>query len=299
MHVLSTRFSYSRSEVSVQDFPGLVSTDWLAVHLGSPDLRIVDATLFMPHSGKNGHSEYLRGHIPGAVFFDIDAASAASPLPNMLPDPARFAAVAGTLGISNEDRVVTYDAQGVMSSPRLWWMFRVFGHERVAVLDGGLPKWRREDRGLESGSHVLPKRDFLARHDIQGVKTIQQVEFASMFSSEQIIDARSAARFAGREAEPRPGLRRGHIPHSFNVPYTSLIDHTDGTLLHGKDLRAKFVEAGIDPEQPAICTCGSGISACVVAFALNQLGNRDVAVYDGSWSEWGTDPARAVAVGVG
>lgn len=283
----------------MQYLPDLVSTAWLAAHSGASDLRVLDATLFLPDSGKNGRTEYEREHIPGALFFDINAASdRASALPNMLPSASQFAAIASDLGIGNEDRVVIYDAQGIVSSPRAWWMFRMFGHATVAVLDGGLPKWRREGRAMETGTGFAPAgREFVTRAQLAEARSLAQVQAAIGASSEKIIDARSARRFAGAEPEPRPGLRSGHIPGSFNVPYATLIDHEMGTYLGHEELRAKFLEAGIDPEQPAICTCGSGISACVLAFALHQLGNRSVAVYDGSWSEWAADSRCPVASG--
>lgn len=268
--------------------PDLVSTAELARVLEEEDLIVVDATYFLPNTGKRGREEYERGHIPGAVFLDIDEISdKSSPLPNMLPPAAQFSAAAGELGIGDASQVVVYDAQGLASAPRVWWMLRMFGHARVSILDGGLPKWRREGRPLATAVPASARRHFTARPPVADVRSRSDVEAATRSSGQNIIDARPAGRFAGSDPEPRPGLRGGHIPSSVNLPYSKLVDSKEGTLLGAENLRAVFLDAGIDPSQPAICTCGSGISACVIAFALHLLGNRNVAVYDGSWSEWG------------
>lgn len=271
-----------------QNLPELVSTEVLAGVLGAKDLVVLDATYFLPDTGKQGREEYARGHIPGAAFFDIDAISDKSnPLPHMLPTAAQFSAAAGELGIDDHTAVVVYDAQGIASAPRVWWMFRMFGHARVSVLDGGLPKWRREGRPLSTEIPTPDRRQFTVRPPLAGVRSRSEVEAATRSSGQTIIDARSPGRFAGTDPEPRPGLRSGHIPSSVNLPSSKLIDPKDGTLLEPEKLRGAFLNARADPSQPAICTCGSGVSACVIAFALHRLGNPNVAVYDGSWSEWG------------
>jgi thiosulfate/3-mercaptopyruvate sulfurtransferase len=272
----------------VQPLPDLVPTDALARILDAKDLVVLDATYFLPNTGKHGREEYEHGHIPGAIFFDIDEISdKSSPLPQMLPPAAQFSAAAGELGIGDATQVVVYDAQGLASAPRVWWMFRMFGHARVSVLDGGLPKWRREGRPLATAVPVPDRRRFTARTPVAQVRSRDEVEAATRSTGQSIIDARSAGRFAGTDPEPRPGLRGGHIPTSVNLPSSKLIDPNEGTLLPQEDLRKVFLTAGIDPSRPAICTCGSGVSACVIAFALHRLGNANVAVYDGSWSEWG------------
>ena len=272
----------------MQPLPGLVSTDALAKILSSEDLVVLDATYFLPNTGKQGREEYERGHIPGSVFFDIDEISDKSrPLPQMLPPAAQFSAAVGELGIDDTSQIVVYDAQGLASAPRVWWMFRMYGHARVSVLDGGLPKWRREGRPLVTAVPAPEKRRFTARTPVAQVRSRDEVEAATRSTGQSIIDARSAGRFAGTDPEPRPGLRGGHIPTSVNLPSSKLIDPKEGTLLSQEDLGKAFLDAGIDPSRPAICTCGSGVSACAIAFALHRLGNANVAVYDGSWSEWG------------
>ena len=248
-------------------------------------VRYVDATWFMPGAG-DAAAAFACEHVPGAVFFDIEqVADRSSPLPHMLPSAAEFARAVGRLGIGNDDDVVVYDAHGVMSAPRAWWTFRVFGHDRVTVLDGGLPGWRREGRAVESGAVSPPPARFEARYRPQLVRTREQVLAAARSGEEQIVDARSAGRFAGRDPEPRPGLRSGQIPGSLNVPFTTVLD--GGRFKPPEALRAVFRDAGVDPARPTICTCGSGITACVLAYALYLLGNSGAAVYDGSWAEWG------------
>lgn len=268
--------------------PALVSTDWLAEHLGEPDVRAVDASWYMPASGRDARTEYLAAHIPGAVFFDLDAtADPGSRLPHMLPDAPRFAASVSALGISSGDIVVVYDGSGAnMSAPRAWWMFRSFGHARVTVLDGGLDKWRAEGRPVETGAVRLPAGDFAAELDVSMVRDMDAMRRNLETGAEQVVDARSAGRFAGTAPEPRPGLRSGHIPGSRSLPYAELVS-PDGTMLPPDELRRRFRAAGIDPLEPVVTTCGSGVTACALAHALHLLGNDRVAVYDGSWSEWG------------
>jgi thiosulfate/3-mercaptopyruvate sulfurtransferase len=286
------------SSAGVKVPSALVSTGWLHAHLHSPRLRIVDATLFLPGAGRNAYAEFLLTHIPGAVFLDMDTVSDPdSALPNTMPTAFQFGQVVGSLGIGNEDLVVIYDALGIMSAPRIWWMFHAFGHEQVAVLDGGLPKWRREQRPLGSGSQELAARIFTANSPDDSILTMEQVANAVRMK-EQIVDARSANRFAGLENEPRPGLRSGHIPGSRNLPYTNLLDASTGAFVSPADLAERFMTAGVSLERPVICTCGSGVSACVLALALHEIGKRDVFIYDGSWTQWGSDPAMPIETGL-
>ncbi len=264
----------------------IVSTDWLAAHLREPDLRVIDATWYMPQLGRDPRAEFAERHVPGAVFFDIDAiADHATSLPHMLPDAATFAAAAGALGIGSGDRVVAYGARGFIASARAWWMFRVFGHEAVAVLDGGLPKWRAEGRPLETGVPVPARREFGAKLRPELVADLAAMRANLERPRAQVVDARSAGRFAATEPEPRPGLRGGHIPGSLSLPYDRVVAE-DGTLLPADAVRRRFADAGVDPTGPVTATCGSGVSAAVLALGLFRAGNRDVAVYDGSWTEW-------------
>lgn len=265
----------------------LVTTAWLAGHLDDPDLLVVDASWYLPAMGRNPRAEYRAGHIPGAVFWDLDALSLqGTTLPHMLPDPATFARQAGRLGIGPDTGVVVYDGSGNnLSAARVWWELRLHGHDRVAVLDGGLGKWKVEGRPLEAGVvERLPTR-FEARLRPDMVRSLDQVQ-AGLGGPTQLVDARSPGRFAATEPEPRPGIRGGHIPGARNVPYPELVSE-DGTLLPADQLRRRFEGAGVDLSRPAITSCGSGVSACAVALALTLAGQPDVAVYDGSWTEWG------------
>ena len=268
---------------------GLVSTAWLADRVSGPRLRVVDGSWYLPTSGRDARSEYLAGHLPGAVFFDLDAISdRGSPLPHMLPPTGQFAEQVGALGIGDGDDVVVYDGSGAnLSAARVWWMFRAFGHERVAVLDGGLPKWRAEGRALGQGVVVVPAARFTARavapesvHDLGSMRGVLAGGQA------QIVDMRSAGRFTGAEPEPRPGLRGGHVPGSRNLPYSELVQ-PDGTLLPLDALRERIAGAGVDPTRPIVATCGSGVSACALIHALHLLGHRQASLYDGAWAEWG------------
>jgi thiosulfate/3-mercaptopyruvate sulfurtransferase len=265
----------------------LVDTAWLAKHLNDPDLRVADATYFLPNQGRTSRGEYESQHIPGAVFFDIDEiADTENPLPHMLPSPEKFASRMRKLGIGDGNRVVVYDAHGLMSATRAWWMLRVFGHKDVALLDGGLPKWLAEGRPVEDGPPRPRERHFTARFDHSQVRDKTQILANMETGREQVLDARAKGRFTGREPELWPGRRSGHIPGSHNLPFTDLLDPTNKTLLSADLLSAKFREAGIDLEKPVVTSCGSGITATVLAFGLHLLGHRDVAVYDGSWAEW-------------
>ncbi len=266
----------------------LVTTDWLARELGAADLRVVDGSWHMPQSKRDARAEFLAAHIPGAVFFDIDAiADHSTSLPHMLPRPDAFADAVGALGIGSGDRVVVYDARGVVSAARVWWTLRVFGHASVAVLDGGLPKWKREGRPLDAGAPAPAARTFDARFRPALVRDLDGVRANLKTQREQVLDARSRGRFHGTEPEPRAGLRPGHIPGSLNLPSDTLY-RPDGTLLEPDELRRAFAAAGLDPARPVVTSCGSGVTASVLALALHRLGRDDVAVYDGSWSEWGS-----------
>jgi thiosulfate/3-mercaptopyruvate sulfurtransferase len=265
----------------------LVTTEWLAKHLGEADLRVVDGTWHMPQLKRDARAEFLAAHVPGAVFFDIDAvADHATPLPHMLPTAEAFAAAVGALGIGSGDRVIVYDVRGVVSAARVWWTFRAFGHDAVAVLDGGLRTWRAEGRPLTGGATAAPARAFTAWLRPELVRDLTAMRANLAGHGAQVLDARSAGRFAGTEPEPRAGLRGGHIPGSLNLPYETLY-REDGTLKADADLRAAVEGAGVDLGRPIVTTCGSGVTASVLALALHRLGRADVAVYDGSWSEWG------------
>lgn len=266
----------------------LVSSEWLAAHLNDPEIRIVDATYHLPTAKRDPRAEYGAEHIPGAVFFDIDGISDPNTeLPHMIPKAADFAVAVSALGISNDHHVICYDTHGLMSAARAWWMFRLFGHDRVSLLDGGLPKWKREGRPVD-GRPVAPARaDFTARLRPELVRSKAEVKSNIASQAAQVLDARSAGRFRGADPEPRPGLRGGHIPGSQNLPYNLLVDADTKVVLAAAQLRAKFAEAGIDPAKPVITSCGSGVTACVLALGLHLIGAGPVAVYDGSWSEWG------------
>ena len=265
----------------------LVSTDWLAKHLGDGDLRVLDGSWHMPQLKRDARAEFAQAHIPGAAFFDIDAiADHATDLPHMLPDAAAFAAAVGALGVGSGDRVVVYDARGVISAARVWWTFRAFGHDAVSVLDGGLRKWRAEGRPVESTTPVPATRAFRATLHPELVRDLEAMRATLASRAAQVLDARSAGRFAGTEPEPRAGLRGGHIPGSLNLPYDTLY-REDGTLKPAGELRGALQAAGLDLARPVVTTCGSGVTASVLALALYLVGRRDVAVYDGSWSEWG------------
>lgn len=271
-----------------------VSTDWLATNLGKPGIAVVDGSFFLPNQGRDGRAEYLAEHIPGAVFFDIDAiADRSSDLPHMLPGEREFAERVGALGIGDQDTIVVYDSAGLSGAPRVWWTFRVvFGAPIVFVLDGGLPKWKSEGRPLETGEGRRPPARFNVRRNATAVAGAQDVKNALESGSAQVVDARSAGRFAGKESEPRPGLRGGHMPGAKNVPVTGLIEK--GRMVDTKRIRQVFAAGGVDTSRPVITTCGSGVTAATLWLALDSIGQPPRALYDGSWSEWGKRPELPV-----
>jgi thiosulfate/3-mercaptopyruvate sulfurtransferase len=275
----------------------LVSTDWLAGEIGASDLRIVDASLHLD-AGRNARAEYEAAHIPGAVYLDLEnLVDPAAPLPNTLPSAEKFASRMQSLGLGDGSRIVVYDDSELHSAARAWFMLKLFGAHNVAILDGGLAKWRAEGREIRSGVETLRHRHFTVWDDEKLLRTKQQMLANVESAREQVADARGQARFAGTDPEPRPGVEPGHIPGSRNVPAGSLFA-ADGTYKDKAAIRALFAEAGIDLDKPVVTTCGSGITAAVLAFGLDLLGKEDVALYDGSWAEWGSDPATPKAVGV-
>ena len=276
----------------------LVSTGWLADHLDAPDVRTVDASWYLPAMNRDAKAEYANAHIPGAVYFDIDEiADTESPYPHTLPSPEKFSSRVRKLGLGDGNRIVVYDGAGIFSAPRVWWMFRRFGHGDVAVLDGGFPKWLKEGRPTEALPPMPQERHFTPRVDHTMARDLLRMRKIVAEDRRQIADARSFDRFTGEAKEPRPGLPSGHIPGSLSLPFQKLQDTDSGTMLPADALRAAFQDAGIDLAQPVVATCGSGVSACTLALGLHLLGHRDVAVYDGSWSEWAAQPDAPIATG--
>ena len=283
--------------MSTDDPKTLVSTQWLADHLQNPDLRVLDASWYMPDSGRNPRAEYDAAHIPGARFFDIDDISDhRSDLPHMAPPVEKFMSRMRAMGVGDGHQVVVYDGAGLFSAARVWWMFRLMGKFDVAVLDGGFPKWQAEGRPIEDLPPVVRDRHMTVQRQNQMVKDVTQVAAASKLLDYEIIDARAPARFKGEVEEPRPGLRSGHIPNSKNVPFGTLLNE-DGTMKSEADLRAVFDAAGVDLGKPAITSCGSGVTAAIINLALERLGRDNHALYDGSWSEWGMYDDLKVAKG--
>ncbi len=278
----------------------LVSTQWLAAHLEAPDVRVVDASYYLPHEGLDPRAEFEAHHIPGAVFFDIDEiADSSADLPHMLPPPEKFSSRVRKLGLGDGVRMVVYDQRGIFSAPRVWWTFRHFGHEDVAVLDGGLPKWLAEGRLAEDGPARPQERHFTARSNSFMVRDRDQMLANIESRREQVLDARSRGRFAGSEPEPRAGLRGGHIPGSRNLPFNELLDPETQTMRPAEELRRHMEACGLDMRRPVVTTCGSGITAAVLSLGLHLAGHRDVALYDGSWAEWGQPGDAPVDIGPG
>jgi thiosulfate/3-mercaptopyruvate sulfurtransferase len=265
----------------------LVSTQWLAEHLSAPDVRVADASWYLPQAGRNAKAEYEAAHIPRAVFFDIDDLSdEKSPYPHMLAPAPKFASRMRQLGLGDGNLIVVYDGSGIYSAARAWWMLRAMGHEEVVVLDGGLPKWRAEGNPVEDMIAAPYPRHFTPRPNNALLRTFDQMRSNLDSRTEQVIDARGAARFLAKEPEPRPGVRGGHIPASHNISYTEFTNE-DGTLKTPDALKRLFAERGIDTNKPTVTTCGSGITAAIASLALAVLGARKTSLYDGSWAEWG------------
>jgi thiosulfate/3-mercaptopyruvate sulfurtransferase len=267
----------------------LKSTDWLAEHSRDRNVVIVDGSMFLPTQKRDAHAEYLAGHIPGAVFFDVDKISDHSTeLPHMLPGAAQLGEALGALGIGDGDTIVVYDSLGLYSAARVWWTFRIFGATNVFILDGGLPKWKAEKRLLETGDTKKTPKRFHAEMNVAPVAMLADVRMALTDESVQVVDARSAERFSGKAPEPRPGLRSGHMPGAFNVPFDRVLDK--GTLASRDRIEAAFKDAGVDLDKPIFTSCGSGLTAAILTFALDSIGKTAKGLYDGSWSEWGSRP---------
>lgn len=263
----------------------LVSTQWLEDHLSAPDIVVVDGSYYLSTMKRDGYQEYLAAHIPGAVFFDINKiADTANPLPHMLPSPAAFSSAMRQLGIGDGLSIVVYDGLGLFSAPRVWWTFRIFGVREVYILDGGFPKWKAEGRPIELGETRRTPRHFTPRFNAGAVADLNVVRKALADKGAQVVDARSAERFAGTAPEPRPGLPSGHMPGALNVPYQDIVE--DGRLVDVARIKAAFQKGGVDLDKPVITTCGSGVSAAILALALDALGKEPKALYDGSWTEW-------------
>ena len=269
--------------------PSLVSTAWVWDNIENSEIKIIDASWHMPDSGRSALSEYEESHVKNAVFFDINRiVDTDNPVPHMLPDETFFAETMSCLGISNKHHIIVYDSSPLHSGLRLWWMLRAFGHEKVSYMDGGLPKWINEGNSLTAIKAAIVATKFKATLQPKFVRHIDNIFENITTKKEQIIDARASARFTAKVSEPRADLRSGHIPGSINVPFSTLFDKDDGTMLDAKEILSIFTEAGTNFDRPIVTSCGSGVTACALMMALKLIGKEDVAVYDGSWSEWGS-----------
>ena len=283
--------------MALDDPKTLVSTDWLASHMRDPDLRIIDASWYMASEGRDAKAEYDASHIPGARFFDIDEISdARSSLAHMAPSTEKFMSRMRALGIGDGHQIVVYDGSGLFSAPRVWWLFKLMGQMDIAVLDGGFPKWQAEGHPVEDLPPILRDRHMMVRRQNQMVKDVTQVSAASKLGESEIVDARSPGRFYGKDPEPRPGLRAGHIPGSKNVFYKDLLK-ADDTMKSPDEMRQVFLEAGVDLDKPVITSCGSGVTAAILSLGLTRMGKTDHSLYDGSWTEWGMFPTLPIATG--
>ena len=275
----------------------LVSTQWLAAHLKDPDLRVLDASWYLPGSKRDPFAEYQAAHIPGARFFDLDDVSDhRSDLPHMVPPVEKFMSRMRAIGVGDGHQIVVYDGSGLFSAPRVWWLFKLMGQMDIAVLDGGFPKWQAEGHPVEDLPPILRDRHMMVRRQNHMVKDVTQVSAASKLGESEIVDARSPGRFYGKDPEPRPGLRAGHIPGSKNVFYKDLLK-ADDTMKSPDEMRQVFLEAGVDLDKPVITSCGSGVTAAILSLGLTRMGKTDHSLYDGSWSEWGMFPTLPIATG--
>ena len=275
----------------------LVSTQWLAAHLKDPDLRVLDASWYLPGSKRDPFAEYQAAHIPGARFFDLDDVSDhRSDLPHMVPPVEKFMSRMRAIGVGDGHQIVVYDGSGLFSAPRVWWLFKLMGQMDIAVLDGGFPKWQAEGHPVEDLPPILRDRHMMVRRQNQMVKDVTQVSAASKLGESEIVDARSPGRFYGKDPEPRPGLRAGHIPGSKNVFYKDLLN-ADDTMKSPEEMRQVFLEAGVDLDKPVITSCGSGVTAAILSLGLTRMGKTDHSLYDGSWTEWGMFPTLPIATG--
>ena len=275
----------------------LVSTQWLAAHLKDPDLRVLDASWYLPGAKRDPFAEYQAAHIPGARFFDLDDVSDhRSDLPHMVPPVEKFMSRMRAIGVGDGHQIVVYDGSGLFSAPRVWWLFKLMGQMDIAVLDGGFPKWQAEGHPVEDLPPILRDRHMMVRRQNQMVKDVTQVSAASKLGESEIVDARSPGRFYGKDPEPRPGLRAGHIPGSKNVFYKDLLK-ADDTMKSPDEMRQVFLEAGVDLDKPVITSCGSGVTAAILSLGLTRMGKTDHSLYDGSWTEWGMFPTLPIATG--